>query len=220
VLSLVLVDRAAEYIYRQTETVTLYRQLRRGFEPAQLAEALYESYAAHKFNKPPKDEIKALESFLKQFDHKLLSLFWAYWDHPRKTLPKELKQANEATYRQFGKIALDLELLKPVDLLIPGYGRAFLDLYLATTPDNLVDLVEALIEVEETDSLPRLIDYLPTLSGQELRQLNKLIDEEENIKNIPEPFHQAVYQALTAQPQDRGIKGTLRKMWRRLPGRG
>jgi hypothetical protein len=173
---------------------------------------LYESYAAQQFQEPPRPEIKALESLLQQVDHKMLNLFLAYWLSPHKQLPKALERSDEAAYRQFGEIALKLKLLKPLNLLVPGRGDAFLDLYLASRVDDLVDLTEALIEVEETACLARLTGYVSELSGKELKKLAKLIEAE---SDTPESFHLAIERAITALPQKKGIKAVLRAVWPR-----
>ncbi len=212
-----LANRVAEHIYRQTTEATLYRQLRQGFEVAPLLEILYKTYAAQQFEEPPRAELKALKSILEEVDHKLLRLFLAYWASPRRQLPKALKRSNEAEYRQFGEIALRLKLVKPFKLLLPGRGEAFIDLYLASSDlDDLLELTEALIDAGETTCLSRLTGYVSSLPGKELRKLGKLIDKQ---SGIPKSFQAAVEQALAALPPQKGVKGMLRAVWRRLPGR-
>ena len=167
-----LVDRVANHIYQQATELVLYRQLRQGFELPPLLDVLYESYAVRNFAEPPRQEIKDLEELLQKVDHRMLNLFLAYWASPRKQLPKVLERSDEADYRQFGEIALKLELLKPLSLLVPGRGETFLDLYLAHRVDDLVDLTEVLIEAEEIACLSRLVDYVSKLSGKELKKLS------------------------------------------------
>ena len=154
---------------------------------------------------------------MQQVDHGMLTLFSAYWASPRKQLPKALERADEADYRQFGDIALKLKLLKPLSLLVPGRGDTFLDLYFAYRVDDLVDLTEALIEAEEIACLSRLADYVSKLSGKELKKLSKLIEEE---ADTPESFCSAVERAIAALPQNKGVKGVLRAIWRRSPEKG
>ncbi len=211
-----LVDRVAEYLHQQTSETTLYRHLRQGFELPQLLDILYDSYAAQQFREPPREEVKALAALLAQTDHVMLRLFWAYWSNPRKLLPRQLELVDEATYRQFGTIALRLKLVEPFNLLRPGRAETFLDLYLASGGDDLPELVEALIEVKETACLARLTSYVPKLSEKELKKLAGLIDKQ---PNIPEPFQVALEQAIAALPPKKGVKGVLRAVWRRLPGR-
>jgi hypothetical protein len=208
-----LVGRAAEHIYGQASALDLYRQLRQGFELSQLLDVLYESYAAQKFAEPPRPEVKALETLLQQAHHPMLSLFVAYWLSPRKQLPKALTRADETDYRQFGALAMKLDLVKPLKLLVPGRGDAFLDLYLTAGVD-MVELSKTLIEVEETACMVRLANYVSNLPGKKLKKLAKLIEEE---SKIPEAFHTAVEQAIAALPQNGGIKGVLRAIMRRPP---
>jgi hypothetical protein len=211
-----LVERVAEHIYRQTEGVVLFRQLRQGFGLAQLQDGLYASYAARNFEEPSQEEVKALGSILGKVDHQLLRLFWASWHDPHKQLPKELERVGEAEYRQFAEIALRLESLDPFSLLIPGHGDAFLDLYLASGVDDLVDLVKALIKVEETACLSRLADYVPKLSRKDLKQLARLIARQ---ADTPEPFRSAVEAASAASPPSKGVRRMLQTFRRRVPGR-
>lgn len=207
-----LVDRVANHIYQQATELVLYRQLRQGFELPPLLDVLYESYAARNFEEPPRQETKDLEELLQKVNHPLLNLFLAYWISPRKQLPKALERADEADYGQFGQIALKLNLLKPLHLLVPGRGDAFLDLYLASDVDDLVDLTERLLEVEETACLSRLAGYVSTLSGKELKKLSRLIEEQ---AGVPESFRLAVERAIAALPQKKGIKGMLGAIWPR-----
>lgn len=210
-----LVERATAYIYRHRDALTLYRQLRQGVDLAQLLEALYQSYAAEGFTLPPRQEVKALAELLEKSEYPMLSLFWAFWSSPDKELPKLLKRAEEADYRQFTKIVLDLKLIEPLKLLLPERGEAFLDIYLTTRLDDVAGLVEALIEAKEVASLPRLNGYLPKLPAKELLKIERMIEDE---ADIPASFRQAVAQAIAALPPDRGIKGFLKSVWRRLPG--
>ena len=208
-----LVHRAAEQIRGQATAADLYRMLSHSFEPAELLDILYESYVAEKFGKPSGREIKALAELLRTTtQHPMLNLFVAYWNSPHRQLPIALERASQADYRQFAEIALELKLLKPVSLLVPGRADIFLDLYPVRDGEEVLELVERLIETEETAYLSRLVDGVSQLSGKELKKLARLVDEE---PNIPEPYRLAVEQATAAQPPKRGIKDTLQSIWRR-----
>ena len=207
-----LAGRAAGAIGRQTEEMALYRQLRRGFDLPHLMDRLYESYAADEFEKPPRGEVKALEDLLKKADHSLLRLVWAYWSDARKQLPRELKLAGEAEYRRFADSALRLELVEPFDLLVPGRGDAFLDLYLAGGIHDIIGLVEALIKVKQTACLTRLVDAVPKLEGGDLDRLAHIVDKQ---RDVPQSFRRALEEASAASPPEGGIKRILRAVWRR-----
>lgn len=211
-----LAHRAAEYLYQQTKEVPLYRQLRQGFELAQLVETLYESYATQKFQQPAREETKALEAVLEEANHKLLRLILAYWRNPGKELLPALDSVDEPTYRQFVEIALPLGLVKPFSLLRPGQGDAFLDPYLAAGVDDWVGLTEALLEVKETACLSRLAGNVSKLPAKELKRLAKLISDQ---PDTPKSFQLAVDQAIAALPAEGGFKGMLRAVWHRWPGR-
>jgi hypothetical protein len=216
VLPAALVTRVAPFIYDQMDELALYGQLRQGVEPGSLLETLVEAYGAQRFGEPPRDEVKALESLLAKNDHQMLRLLVAYWINPGKRLPKLLEQTNDATYRRFGEMALRYNLVEPLGLLLPGRGDAFLDLYLAAGPGDLVTLVEALIKMDETACLSRLSGHLSGLSPKELKKLAKRIDKQ---PDIPEAFKAAVEQAVAQLPPEGGVKGVLQAVWRRLPGR-
>ena len=206
-------DSASEQLPgRSANTLALYRRLQQGFTAPQLAKAVYQSYAAQSFVRPPKKELKALEAFLKRQDCQALRVLWAYWDNPRKQLPKALAQADETTYRQFVEAALRLKLVEPLDLLAPGKGDAFLDLYLKTTVDDWAELVEALLDIEEPACLSRLTQDARQFSGQDLRRVERLLAREDN---VPALFQQAVEEAAAAAPKDGKFKGLLRGLWRR-----
>ena len=207
-----LIERAVGVIFERTETLALYRQLLQGFNAPQLADAVYQSYAAQSFEEPPKKEVRALEAFLKQLNHQPLRVLWAYWDNPRKQLPKALAQADETTYRRFVETALPLKLVKPLDLLVSGRGDAFLDFYLETSVDDWVELVKALLTVKEASCLSRLTAYKARFSEQDLRRLAKLLAKEDD---IPASFRQAVEEAVGAEPKTGGLKGLLRGIWKR-----
>jgi hypothetical protein len=207
-----LADRAAGAIGRRMEEMALYRQLRRGFELPQLMDRLYESYAASQFEKPPRGEVKALGDLLKKTDHSLLRLAWAYWSDARKQLPRELERAGEAEYRCFASSALRLGLVEPFDLLVPGRGDAFLDLYLPGGIHDIIGLVEALIKAKEMACLARLIDAVPKLAGGDLDRLARIVDKQ---RDVPGPFRRAVEEASAASPPEGGIKRILRAVLRR-----
>ncbi len=205
-----LVDRAAGQVYRDTPALNLFRQLRQGFEVRPLLDILYQSYAAENFKEPPRQEVKALETLLETMNHPLLRLFMAYWDSPRKKLPAALERAAEADYRQFCNLALNLELVKPLQLLVPGRGETFLELYLPSNNADVVALSEALVEAGETACLPRLNERAHNLSGRALKKLARLAEEH---PDIPASFGKTVEQTMAAQPQKKGLRGLLRKLW-------
>jgi hypothetical protein len=212
-----LAGQAASHLFQKTSGAALYRQLRQGFELPELLEALYESYRAKGFKTPAKNELKALDGLVQQTEHKLLRLFLAYWQDEPKQLSELLKWSEEADYRRFSELVLGLELVKPLSLLLPGRGEAFLDLYLALRADHLAELAEALIKNDEIACLSRLTGYVSRLSRQELNKLNKLIEDQ---AGVPPEFRQAVAKAIAALPPEGGIKGAIKAIWRRLPGRG
>lgn len=210
-----LVSRVAEHLHHQAAAVPLYRQLRQGFALPDLLENLYESYAAEQFKKPLSPELKALAGLLKSAEHDLLRLALAYWRNPNKDLPAALDQAGEAAYRQFAETALRLNLVKPFELLRPGRGRVFVDLYEAANGADWVGLSKALVETKETLCLELLADRVLGLPGQELKQLAKLVKDQ---PGLPASFRTAVEQAVAAQPAEGGLKGLLKAVWRRWPG--
>jgi hypothetical protein len=210
-----LVDRAARRISEQTAANDLYRHLRQGFELSTLVEVLYDSYDAQNFVEPSRDELKALDQLLKKTDHPMLRLFYAYWSSRRKQFPRELEQLSEADYRRFSEIALRRHLVAPLSLVGPGRGQAFLDIYLPLERPDLLELTEALIEAEETNSLSRLAPEVRKLPDKPLRKLAKLVDKH---TDIPRPFRQAVDEAIAALPEQTGFKRLIGAVRRHLPG--
>jgi hypothetical protein len=149
---------------------------------------------------------------LKKADHGLLRLVWAYWSDARKQLPGELERASEAEYRRFADSALRLELVEPFDLLVPGRGDAFLDLYLPGGIHDIIGLVEALIHARETACLARLANAVPKLAGGDLDRLAHIVDKQ---RDVPESFRRAVEEASAASPPEGGVRRLLRAVWRR-----
>jgi hypothetical protein len=206
-----LVDRAAQRVYQQSSELTLYRQLRQGFELSQLLESLYESYAEQEFVQPPRAEIKALEEILAQTHHSLLNLFVIYWAN-RKHLPRALAQVAESDYRHFGQITLEQGLLKPEELFVPGRSDIFLDLYLSQQKvDDVAEVVEALLKAGEAAGLTRLTGAVAGLPAKKIKELAQLIDDQ---ANIPTQFRQAVEQAIAAVPAG-GLKAFWHTIWSR-----
>jgi hypothetical protein len=208
-----LVDRSVGQIYQQASQAALYRYLRQGVDLPWLLERLYESYAAQAFRKPPRSELKALGTVLDQSEHQLLRLFLTHWTESHKQLVRELRRLDKETYRQFGQVVLRHKLAKPVELLVAGHGDTFLDLYLTDGSDDLVELIEALLEVKETACLPRLSNKLSILSRKELTRVVKLTEDR---ADIPNAFQEAVVEARAALPPRRSLKGMLKAI---LPGR-
>lgn len=208
-----LVHRAAGQIYQQSSQTALYRYLRQGFDRPWLLERLYENYAAQGFDRPSRSELRALTAVLEQSEHRLLGLLVTHWTESGKQLTRELQRLDEETYRQFGQVALQHQLTKPLNLLVPGHGDNFLDLYLSDTCADLAELIEALIQVEETTCLARLSDKLAPLSHKELAKIAKLIDDR---ADVPATFREAVVEARAALPPRRSLKGMLKAI---LPGR-
>ncbi len=213
----VLVQRVADQLYRNTASLTLYQQLRRGLTLAQLLEALYAGYAETAFKEPPGDELKALEKVLSQAQHPLLSLFVAYWRNPRQRLPQALDQADDTAYRQFVEAALRLKLLDPLSLLSRSKVDAFLELYLAAGVENGDDLVEALLKLDASAALARLNGYLTRLPAKELRRIADLV---EDFPDIPASFQTVLKNALAALPPESGFTDKLQTLWRRVSGGG
>jgi hypothetical protein len=207
-----LIDRAAGQIYRQSSQTVLYRYLRQGFDRPWLLERLYESYAAQGFDRPSRSELKALTAVLEQSEHRLLGLLVTHWTESGKQLARALRRLDEETYRQFGQVALQHRLTKPLNLLVPGHGNNFLDLYLSDVCEDLAELTEALIQVEETACLARLSDKLAPLSHKELAKIAKLIEDR---ADVPAAFREAVVEARAALPPQRSLKGMLKAI---LPG--
>jgi len=212
-----LVERVAAYVYQNSTATALYQQLRAGFTIAPLVEVLYASYEADRFAEPGRGEIKALQTVLEQAEHGLLQLFMAYWRGARRHLPDALAAASEADYRQFGEIALRLGLVQPLTLLPGSQVEAFLDIYLKTEVEDWVGLVERLIEVEAVSSLARLAPFMAHRSRKELHGLARLAAEQEA---TPEPFQQAITEAIADLPPEGGIKGLIKSAVNWLPGLG
>ncbi|MEM7347446.1 MAG: hypothetical protein AAF485_24670 [Chloroflexota bacterium] len=211
-----LIERVANHIYAQQSNTDVYKLLRSGFQKAELVEILYSCYDQQDFEAPPRDELRALGETLKTADHPTLTLFEAFWRNPRKQLPDALEKTDADSYRTFGAKALQLDLVKPLNLLVPGQSEPFLDVYLSHGIDDLVELVEALIDIEAIDSLARLVDYpAKEESGKSLKSLLRFIDEN---PKTPQSFKDAVEAAIEALPPPRGLKDIIGSVWSRLPG--
>jgi hypothetical protein len=152
---------------------------------------------------------------LEQVEQPDLRLFLAYWRSRHEQLPRELMRAGDDLYRRFCRTALELKLVRPLELLAPGKENAFLDLYLAVGGgDDIVDLAKKLLEIKEPACLVRLEDSVPRLSRKALRKLEKLASK---YPETPVSFRRAVEKALAARPRKRGIAGLLQEVWERLP---
>jgi len=228
----ILVDRIFERFYDQHNPAEILERLRHGFDISRLLEVLLDAYTARDFRAPKRKERKALGRLLQQNDHQDLDLLLAYWSG-RKELRRALAQLNEEAYRQFvrkafqfqrahrltllipGAVreALHCEIATPLALFVPGKGSSFVEVYLGTyTPQerDWAGLVEALSEAEEAHCLSQLAPYIRGLKAKELRALEKIVQKE---FDLPEPFRQAVLEAIAALPQEQGLKGVFRKLF-------
>ncbi|MCB0192809.1 MAG: hypothetical protein KDJ65_12770 [Anaerolineae bacterium] len=208
-----LTRRAAEHIFAANSGIDLYRQLRQGFELAELLDALYASYEADNFQSPARNELKALTKTLDTTEHKMLRLFLAYWDNPKKTLPEALQWSDEADYRTFVEVANRLELVDPLRLIVPGKGDLYLDIHPPQRDPNLPELAESLVAADETACLTRLSPFVARQSRRNLHRLNKLI---EDTPAAPADFQKAVQNAIQALPPEKGIKGMVKSVMNRL----
>jgi hypothetical protein len=209
-LSPVLVNRIFEQLYRETNPLELFRQLRQGVPLPQLLEALYEAYTARRLRAPEREETQALGALLRQADHHPLRLVYLCWTDQRTQLHQALEQLPQSDYRTFLQTALRFRFIDPLLLLVPGKGDLFLALYLQPGTggvENLGALVRALTGAGEFASLAQLSPYITGRSGNELRSLQKFI---EKTPGVPESFRQTVDEAVTATPPPQGMRDRLR----------
>ncbi|MCB0212320.1 MAG: hypothetical protein KDJ52_23465 [Anaerolineae bacterium] len=208
-----LTRRAADYIFAANSGIDLYRQLRQGFEINELLDALYASYETDHFQSPARSEVKALAKTLDMAEHKMLRLFLAYWDNPKKTLSEALQWSDEEDYRRFVEISNRMELVDPLRLIVPGKGDLYLDIYPPQRDPNLHELAEALVGAGETACLTRLSPFVPRQSRRNLHRLNKLV---EDTPATPVDFQKAVQNAIQALPPEKGITGMVKSVVNRL----
>jgi hypothetical protein len=208
-----LADRAANHLFHHATGLGLYQELRQGFKLRQLLDILYDSYATASFKAPSKAEIKALETLLWISDHQPLRLLWAYWTDPGRQLPELLQESDEADYRQFVTAALELGLVEPRQLIVPGKGNAFLDLYPTAEVDELPDLTEKLSEAGELACLAQLTAGVPDSSPKALKRLQNVVAQN---PDTPEPFRQAVEAAIAALPPETGLRGKVKLVFRNI----
>jgi hypothetical protein len=222
-----LVERAVTYLFRENQAIELYRHLRQGISRAALLEALYQSYRAEKFSEPSGAEVKALAQYLAAGDPGLLRLFVAHWRDSLRYLPDALvsrshlstalSAANEADYRHFCQIALDLGLVDPLILLVPERGELFLNQYLKSGVEDWLRLAEVLIETKQAAHLSRLAPRLGGLPRKTITALARLTSDR---PEVPADFSSALQRALAALPPEKGVSAFLKSAWRRLPGLG
>jgi hypothetical protein len=210
-----LVERAADHQFRHADSLELYRQLRQGFELPQLLHGLCESYARTQLEEPSRREVKALETVLTRADHKLLRLVLAYWTGSSRRLAEALEESAETDYRQFVGIALRQDLVEPLQLIVPGHGDAFLDLYPAENTGDLPNLIAKLLETGQARCLARLAEFVPDARRTELEKLGKLTEEN---PDTPEPFRRAVSEAIGTLPPEPGFGAKVRLALRKLSG--
>lgn len=218
-VSPILVPRIFEPIYRHTEPVELFRQLRQGFELFQLLQMLYQVYETLGCRAPQREEIRALGAILQHTEHRDLHLLHACWTNRRKELREGLERLSEDDYSHFVHTALRCGIGEPLAFLIPGRGEAFLELYLASNAirdQDLVAVVWAVLEAGEVSHLPRLIPYIPEQSARKLRTIAKTLSRR---ADIPESFRCAVSDAITALPPEKGLRDLLRALLESRRGR-
>jgi hypothetical protein len=186
--------------------------LRRGFELAEVLDALHEVYAGLSFRVPGREEIQALREVLHHADHRQLRLLLDCWTGRIEQLRQELGRMSDDEYRQFVPTALRCAMVEPMALLlVAGKGSAFLDCSVEAglaLERHVVPLVGALLAANEQHCLPRLVPYVQGLAPKELRVLERTLT---NRPDVPGPFRQAVRQALADLPAPKGILGAFRE---------
>lgn len=185
-----LAERLLALIVDQAGVPALFEYLRAGFERGPLLDELFRFYEGQQFLEPPREERRALERLLEEVEHPLLELLLAGWRNQRQVLQPGLERIDEAGYLRFAGTALSSGLVDPLDLLVPGRGGLFLDLYLSedVPAEGLVDLAGALLGAGEAAGLDRLLPYLGACSRRERRALQKMAQKHP----VPEAFRQAV----------------------------
>jgi len=213
----ILVSRILDSLHSQLDSIELFGSLRGGFELTYLLDLLHETYQNRRFQTPVENEVLALGELLQTTRHRPLYLLYACWTDQRKHLRRELDNLSDNEYQQFVEYALRFSIVEPLVLLISGRGNIFLNLYLGTQvfhEFDLVTLAQALLAAEEVDCLPQLIPYVVSLSGKELKLLEKVT---KTYPDIPEEFQSSIEEAIAAIPP-KGIKGALKSLF--APGEG
>jgi hypothetical protein len=231
-LPALLTRRIFDSIYNRYDAPVLLDRLRHGFDQTLLKDTLFNLYAKQNGEKPETPESEALKQFILQNDHQNLRLLLAFWSGPEK-LQRELKLLDQETYTRFvrqamrfkmpGRLALlkrgDVgEALKagavtPLTMLVPGLCKPFVELYLGTYTVycDWEELVKTFSEIGEAHCLSLLAPYIRELKAKEIRALKKIV-----LKNpeFPELFCQAVLEATEALPEEKGLRGVFRKLFR------
>jgi len=177
------------------QMVAVHPEIPKSFQEA-VVDALYKSYQANQFRIPPSSEVKEIGEILKRSDHKRFLLIYLCWSHQFHLLQQEIAALDAETYRWFASTALNAGLVTPETLLIPGYGQAFLDVYLHMQREQIIPpLAESLLRVQEPQCLDRLIPYIARQTERELGALQKIIITH---PEVPEDFQKAVSEAVAA----------------------
>jgi hypothetical protein len=210
----VLAHRAFQHLGSRSGLTELLDQLRKGLQLSELAEALYQAYESQGFRTPQNEEIQAIDWLLQRADHAFLRLLHICWTDQRDELCRELQLLNKDEYQTFVQAVLRSGIVELWELLVPGRGDAFLDVYLAPggpAEYGLTALVQALLGGGEASCLSRLTPYVQAQPEQELRALEKVVAKR---PDIPEPFRRAVGDAVAALPPGKtGLLAQLLDRW-------
>ena len=217
-------------VYAQGASPELLERLRRGFALRGLLDELYAAYATEQFRMPGREEVDELREVLKREGHRSLWFILACWRGDTEHVRRELAAMNEADYSTFLAVALRYRAEEPLALMVPRRAGAFIEVYCRVVPSGDVDLValtDAVLWMREGAALARAAAYVsPRRPAKELRKLASLVREA--AREVPAIFSRAVDDALAAQPPQKSLTGSIKRLFglgpdeddRPKPGRG
>jgi len=212
-----LAEPVSEEICRRRSPLELFTSIRRGFQPAEVLEALDSVYGSEGFQAPEREEVRAVGDLLARADHPELRLVHHCWTGRRAELQRDLGALASDAYRGFLRTALRCGLAPPPALMAPGRGADFLSEYLApggAERRELLSVVEALIAAREAACLELLAPHVAGLPPDQLKALGKIC---ERCPEVPRVLGEAVTTAIGQLPPPGGLKGFVRSFLRRSP---
>lgn len=188
-----------------------------GFDVNQLADVLFGVYKKNLMDKPGRQEIKELQTFLRKVKHDYLGILIPVWEEDYENLIQKLDQLPESAYRDVVGLLVETGAVPP-DKLIAG---ARVDMFLQITAEHaqrdeavrwkVPDLIKTLISSDRQAKAEVFSSLLNRLNFVELKKIKKMIQKAGKEKPFTGEFLKNLEAAWAAFPRKRAT-GFLNKV--------
>ena len=208
----VLATRLTDAVMAQMAPADVTAHLRGEVDPQRLLKVLHETYAAARFAQPPREELSDLARFLQQAPDPLLGLLNALWQDDLNAQRQAGSSIPADDYQKVVTRLLKHGWSKPLVLVQPDRGQAFVTALLASGNPQAVPLLELVGRLREFDDQAAIDSLVPLLPEQSLDSLKALRRMCKSSRTISPGFRRALDAAYQEILANSGIGTRLRNM--------